>query len=77
MTYHRAYRIFGFGSLGFVVLVFSVALSRALGVIGLILPSLLIGIVYLFITTVLDVVIDLLEIRHADPPFRRKRKPRS
>ena len=39
LTYHRAYRIFGFGSIGFVVMVISVLLSRSLGIVGLLLPS--------------------------------------
>lgn len=62
--YQRVYRLVGFSLIGFVDAVISVALSRALGVVGLLLPSVLIGIAYFFVVVGLDFLIFFLELRN-------------
>jgi hypothetical protein len=68
--YQRAYRMVGYCCIGFVILVFSVALSRSLGVVGLILPSLLIGAAYVVVSFLLDVLIYVLELRNGKRDIR-------
>ena len=62
--YQRAYRLVGYCCIGFVVLVISVALSRSLGLFGLLLPSMLIGAAYAVVSFLLDVLIYVLELRN-------------
>lgn len=66
MTYERLYRLIGFGSIGLIVLYFSVALSRSMGWVGLVLPSLLITSAYLVITFALDGLLYWLRTRSSD-----------
>ena len=49
---------------------FSVALSRSLGFVGLILPSLLIGTAYVLVSFLLDVLIYVLELRNGRREIR-------
>jgi hypothetical protein len=48
-SYGRAYRIFGFGSLALVDLIFSIALSYSMGLVGFILPTLMIAVADLLV----------------------------
>jgi hypothetical protein len=73
-SYVRVYRLFNFGSIAFVVLVFSVMLSRSLGWVGLVLPSLVIASMYAAVTLVLDAVIYVVELRNGAAGSRRQRK---
>jgi hypothetical protein len=70
-SYGRAYRIFGFGSLALVDLIFSIALSYSMGLVGFILPTLMIAVAYLLVECVLDLVIVWLDYRNR--VVRRKR----
>lgn len=72
MTYERAYRITGFALIGFVDLVFSIALSRSLGLAGLVLPSMLLFVAYVGVECVLDLVIMALDYRNRTSRTRRR-----
>ncbi|MFO7322525.1 MAG: hypothetical protein DIU68_012395 [Chloroflexota bacterium] len=70
MTYERIYRLVGFSLIGLIVLYFSVELSRSMGWVGLVLPSLLIATAYIIVTVILDAV--LLWLQSRLPERRRK-----
>ena len=70
MTYERIYRLVGFSLIGLIVLYFSVELSRSMGWVGLVLPSLLIATAYIIVTVILDAVLMWLQSRL--PERRRK-----
>lgn len=64
MSYERTYRMFGFGSIALVDLIFSIALSYSMGLAGLVLPTLLIVAAYLLIEVVLDLIIEWIDSRN-------------
>jgi hypothetical protein len=72
MSYQRAYRITGFALIGFVDLVFSIALSRSMGLTGLILPSMMLFVAYLAVECVLDLLIMFLDYRNRAPRRRSR-----
>ena len=72
-SYQRAYRIAGFGSIGLILMIFSVALSRSLGLTGFLLPWLLVGIAYLVVDVLLELLIDALELRAGLNTWRYER----
>lgn len=72
MSYGRVYRLVGFVSLGLVDLVFSVALSVSMGIVGFIIPSLLIAVAYLVVECVLDLVIVWVDSRNRTVRHRRR-----
>jgi hypothetical protein len=71
-SYRRLYRAFNYGMIGLVDLIFSVALSRSLGITGLLLPTLCIIVAYLIVTFALDLLIAALEYRSGDTRIRHK-----
>lgn len=66
-TYGRIYRIFGFATFGLIDLIFSVALSQTYGLLGFILPSMMVVVAYLAVECVLDLVITWLDYRNRIP----------
>jgi hypothetical protein len=66
-TYGRIYRIFGFATFALIDLIFSVALSQTYGLLGFILPSMMVVVAYLAVECVLDLVITWLDYRNRIP----------
>ncbi len=58
---HPAYQLINFGVIALIVLTFSVALTPALGLVGFLIPPVLIGTAYIFVSVALDGLIYLVE----------------
>lgn len=61
--YRRVYNAIGFSIFGLALGIISVMLSPGLGVRGIVMPWVLVGVAYMFVSMVLDVVILILEKR--------------
>jgi hypothetical protein len=67
--YRRVYNAVGFSIFGLALGIVSVMLAPGLGVRGVLMPWVLVGIGYMFVSMVLDIVILILEKRQgARPP---------
>ncbi len=58
---HPAYQIINLGVIILIVLTFSMVLTPALGLVGFLIPPVLIGTAYIFVSAVLDGLIYVVE----------------
>lgn len=58
---HPAYLIINLGVIVLIVLTFSIVLTPALGLVGFLIPPVLIGTAYIFVNAVLEALIHALE----------------